>query len=119
MPRHRLTIVAAVVGISFLATPYRVVASSVPTLEIYSATATEDVTVTFNDPYNSTGHQTIDAVTGQFLAYYNPNGERSIGTDSVPIYTFCVDLLDDIGVPTTSPCRRRAETSTPAIFWPT
>jgi hypothetical protein len=98
MLRNRALICAVLIGMAFVAQPRRCVASG--TLDIQARQATENVTITFNDPYTqSTTKKTEDVVAGQFLAYFNPNGSHASYSGTQTLYTFCVDLLDNISLP--------------------
>src|SRR5579872_4120892 len=76
-------------------------ASASPTLDIVSTQAgVGGITLTFSDPYGSSHIDSFSGViAGEMKAYYNPGGGTAINSSTQTLYTFCVDLLHEMGLP--------------------
>ncbi len=105
MLRNRALVFAVLAGTAVLAAPYR--ASADGTLDIVATGAGDGgLTITYADPYNSaTTSSTGGVIAGEMVGWYLPGGGNAgANPGSAPagaqtIYTFCVDMLHDINLP--------------------
>ncbi len=72
-----------------------------PTLDIVSTQAgVGGITLTFSKPFGSATTASYSGViAGEMKGLYNPGGGSAVTSSTLTLYTFCVDMLHDIGLP--------------------